>query len=297
MAKTQKDKVERIDQETGEVTCVDPETIEDAEIVPKGDPTAPNDDTAEEVPAAEGGEPAAEPVPVDEPEHVHAYDAGAFHPELRKMEGQMRDFMLARIRNNWKPWQQMTVEEQQDLVNAVEQQARDTIRGTVRAINDYEWPHCMVTLGQVTLKGSEKGIEGKIIAPMVAQNLDFLGQHVEKRVMLVATDAETFFGSDRIKYDGRGSQMDLPLGGSVKDIEAGGFAAEEAALRAPVLDGPEPDPLAPEEGEETELDEDKPGFVWPDDVHLGMAEVDSGVEGVTLLEGQGQDSGNEPGEA
>jgi len=272
--------VEQIDEETGEVTNVEVpeteevtgeggapgpvETIEDAEIV---------GETGGDLPPGATGTDGEGVYIYEEAKTIHAYDAGEFHPELHKLEGQMRDFMLDRIKNNWKPWQQMTVDEQQMLVNAIEQQARDTIRGTVRAINDYEWAHCMVTLGQVTLKGAEKGIEAKITAPMVAENLDFLGQHVEKRVMLLATDAETFFGADRIKYDGRGSQMDLPLGGNIKDAETGGFADETEALRAPVLDGPEPDPLAPDDDDD---DEDKTDTEapWPDDQQLGEQPAD-----------------------
>lgn len=292
MAKTLKTQTEHVDPETGEVTTY-PEAIEDAEIIPEAEAA-----DASDVPAAEGGEPAAEPVAVEAtgggaaghvadietPPHVHAYDAGEFHPELHKLEGQMRDFMLTRIKNNWKPWQQMTVDEQQDLVNAIEMQARDTIRGTVRALNDYEWPHCMVTLGQVTIKGAEKGIEGKISTSMDPESLAFLGQHVEKRVMIVVTDAEAFFGADRVKYDGRGSQMDLPLGGSVKDVEAGGFEAETAALQdlaaAEELedehaqdDHPADAPVL-SEGDAPEAGEAWDAAPWPDDEQLGERETD-----------------------
>lgn len=254
--------VERVDPETGEITY---------------EAATPDADTVQ--PAVDDNDPDfadVEPVNMDgvgEDFGVHAYDAGEFHPELHKLEGQMRDFILDRIKNNWKPWQQMTVDEQQMLVNAIEMQARDTIRGTVRAINDYEWAHCSVVLGQVTLKGAEKGIEAKVTCEMDDDNLKFLGQHVEKRVMIIATDAETFFGADRIKYDGRGSQMDLPLGGNIKDAETGGFADETEALRAPVLDGPEPDPLAPDDDDD---DEDKTDTEapWPDDQQLGEQPAD-----------------------
>ncbi len=268
-----KGKIERIDPETGEVTYIDPETVEDAEIVPESETvdvgqTEIVDHDFEDMPAPTEG--------LADPEHVHAYDAGEFNPEIQKLEGQIRNFLLDRIKNNWKPWQQMTVDEQQQLVNAIEMQARDTIRGTVRAVNDYEWAHCTVVLGQVTLKGGDKGIEAKITCSNVDENRNFLGEHVDKHVLILSTDAETFFGArDKVKYDGRGSQMDLPLGGNVKDIEAGGFAAEEEAIRAPVLDGPEPDAFAPE-GED---DEDKTDPApWPDDEQLGERPADSSDE-------------------
>ena len=282
--------VEQIDEETGEVTNV--EVPETEEVTSEGGDPGPVEtiDDAEIV-GETVGDPDPNVVPVDmegvgEDFSVHAYDAGEFHPELHKLEGQMRDFILDRIKNNWKPWQQMTVDEQQMLVNAIEMQARDTIRGTVRAINDYEWAHCSVVLGQVTLKGAEKGIEAKVTCEMDDDNLKFLGQHVEKRVMIIATDAETFFGADRIKYDGRGSQMDLPLGGNIKDAETGGFADETEALRGPVLDGPEPDPLAPDDDDDDEEegasdlsvddDEDKTDTEapWPDDQQLGEQPAD-----------------------
>jgi hypothetical protein len=311
MAKQPKGTVEHIDPETGEVTYITPPPIEDAEIIPEGEDDgageyerkpAPKGELYVAVHTGEAGEgPQLEPAteePVDpdfadlepaegiaEPEHIHAYDAGEFNPEIQKLEGQIRNFLLDRIKNNWKPWQQMTVDEQQQLVNAVEQQARDTIRGTVRAVNNYEWAHCTVVLGQVTLKGGDKGIEAKITCSNVDENRNFLGEHVDKHVLILSTDAETFFGArDKVKYDGRNSQMDLPLGGNVKDIEAGGFAAEEEAIRAPVLDGPEPDAFAPE-GEDDEQpasdlsaddDEDKTDPApWPDDEQLGERPADS----------------------
>jgi hypothetical protein len=291
---TNKGKIERVDPETGEVTYIDPETVEDAEIVPEGEggedfvpgdaePTSSDEPvTMEQVqeylgefaPAAEGGEPAVEPTEPDEgladPERVHAYDAGEFNPEFQKLEGQIRNFMLDRIRNNWKPWQQMTVDEQQQLVNAIEMQARDTIRGTVRALNDFEWEHCMVTLGQVTLKGGDKGIEAKITCANVDENRNFLGEHIDSQVMILSTNAETFFGArDKVKYDGRGSQMDLPLGGSIKDIEAGGFEAEAAALQDPAPTEAEEPTTAPVLADgEGAPDWNSPGG-WPDDEQLG----------------------------
>lgn len=288
-----KGKIERVDPKTGEVTYIDPETVEDAEIIPEGDPAAPNGETAEEfqerveehLATAEAAEAAGEPIEpaegIAEPERVHAYDAGEFNPEFQKLEGQIRNFMLDRIRNNWKPWQQMTVQEQQDLVNAIEQQARDTIRGTVRALNDFEWDHCMVTLGQVTLKGGDKGIEAKITCANVDENRNFLGEHIDSQVMILSTDAETFFGArDKVKIDGRGSQMDLPLGGSVKDIEAGGFAAEAAAIEAPA------EPEEDVEGEHAQDDhpadsEELPDWnspSWTDDEQLGERPVDDAIQ-------------------
>lgn len=270
--------VEKIDEETGEVTQVEVpeteevtgeggapgpvETIEDAEIV---------GETGGDLPPGATGTDGEGVYIYEEAKTIHAYDAGEFHPELTKMMGDTRNFMLDRIRNNWKPWRLMTVDEQQQLVNAIEQQARDMIRGIVRAVNDHEWPHCTVVLGQVTIKGGDKGIEAKISCANVDENRNFLGEHVDQHVMIIVTNAEDFFGArDKVKLDGKGSQMDLPLGGNVKDAETGGFADETEALRAPVLDGPEPDPLAPEPGEEEEAppDEDETS-TWPDDAQLG----------------------------
>ena len=274
--------VEQIDEETGEVTNVEvPET--EGVTSEGGDPGPVETIDDAEIVGETVGDPDPNVVPVDmegvgEDFSVHAYDAGEFHPELTKMMGDTRNFMLDRIRNNWKPWRLMTVDEQQQLVNAIEQQARDMIRGIVRAVNDHEWPHCTVVLGQVTIKGGDKGIEAKISCANVDENRNFLGEHVDQHVMIIVTNAEDFFGArDKVKLDGKGSQMDLPLGGNVKDAETGGFAAETEALRAPVLDGPEPDPLAPEPGEEekTQAEEGQgEGFVWPDDQQLGEQSTD-----------------------
>lgn len=292
-----KGKIERIDPETGEVTYIDPETVEDAEIVPESETvdvgqTEIVDHDFEDMPAPTEG--------LADPEHVHAYDAGELNPEIQKLEGQIRNFLLDRIKNNWKPWQQMTVDEQQQLVNAIEMQARDTIRGTVRAVNDYEWAHCTVVLGQVTLKGGDKGIEAKITCSNVDENRNFLGEHVDKHVLILSTDAETFFGArDKVKYDGRGSQMDLPLGGNVKDIEAGGFADETAAIQdpAPAEEGGEDQSPQGEELEDEHAQDDHPADSeelpawdkepWPDDEQLGEHTTEDAPN----------DDGDEPGAA
>jgi len=283
MAKALKDnRIEHIDPETGEVTYGDPPAAATEAVDLNLDvDSIPEAETVEAAGEDIGPTEIVDPVEgIAEPERIHAYDAGEFHPELNKLEGQMRDFMLTRIRNNWKPWQQMTVNEQQDLVNAIEQQSRDTIKGIVRALNDHEWPYCTVTLGQVTINGGDKGIEAKITCANVDDNRNFLGEHVDSQVMIIVTNAEDFFGSrDRVKYDGKNSQMDLPLGGSVKDIEEGGFAAEEEALQAPVLGGPEPDAFAPEPGEE-DADGEQLGEREPADDDVKPA-----------------DDGEEPGEA
>ena len=130
----------------------------------------------------------------DDPDFADIDDAPDYDPELGTLMGDMRDVMLQRIRTLQKPWQQMTEQEQTDCANGIEFGARDIIRKTVRLLNKHDWPHSVVSLGQVTITG-DKGIKAQIECANIQHNRDVLGGHVGQRVMVMMVDSDTFMAA------------------------------------------------------------------------------------------------------
>lgn len=131
---------------------------------------------------------------MDDPDFADIDDAPDFDPELDTLMGDLRDVMLMRIRTLRKPWQQMSEAEQTDCANGVELGAKEIIRKTVRMLTSYDWPHTVVSLGQVTIKG-EKGIEAKIECSNIQHNREVLGEHVGQMVMVMMVDSDTFMAA------------------------------------------------------------------------------------------------------
>lgn len=125
---------------------------------------------------------------------VQVNDAPDFDPELGTLMGDLRDVMLMRIRNLQKPWQQMTEAQQTDCANGIELGARDIIKKTVRLLNKHDWPHAVVSLGQVTITG-DKGIKAQIECANIQHNRDVLGGHVGQQVMVMMVDSDTFMAA------------------------------------------------------------------------------------------------------
>lgn len=137
-------------------------------------------------------------------------DTPDFDPALGTLMGDVRDAMLMRIRTAQKPWAQMTEDEQMMLANGVDLAARDMVRKTVRLLTSFEWPHAVVTLGEVKIKG-EKGIEAKIVCTNIEHNRTVLGENVGSHVMILMVDSETFMSARApVRIDPDQPQMDLP---------------------------------------------------------------------------------------
>jgi hypothetical protein len=132
---------------------------------------------------------------LDQTDDATATTEGApeFHPEIDTLMGDLRDVLLGRVRTMQKPWEKMTEAEQYDLANAMELAAKDIIRRTVRALNDVEWPHTVVELGEVKIGGS-KGIEAKITCGNIEHNRTVLGEHVGQHIMVLMVDSDRFMG-------------------------------------------------------------------------------------------------------
>lgn len=166
-------------------------------------------DTTEDIDRTAAAEVAAE-----------ADDAPDFDPELGTLMGDVRDAILMRIRTLQKPWAQMTEAEQADCANGVELSARDMIRKTVRLLNSFEWPHAVVTLGEVKIKG-EKGIEAKIVCTNIEHNRTVLGEHVGDHIMVLMVDSDTFMAERKpVQIDKDQPSLDLEDGEGVPDPKA-----------------------------------------------------------------------------
>lgn len=117
-------------------------------------------------------------------------------PDLKfdTLSGDVRDALLTRFRMLTKPWEQLTEIQQSDLVNGIDLAARQLVREVVRMVTSYDFPHCVVKLGDVKIMGGDKGIEAKISAMNIEENRSVLGEHVGDWVMVHMVDSATFLG-------------------------------------------------------------------------------------------------------
>lgn len=112
---------------------------------------------------------------------------------LETLRGDIRDAMLSRIRHMKTSWSLCTEAEQAEIVNGLELAAKNLVRGVVRELSAHEFPHAVVTLGEVKIGGS-KGIEAKITCQNIEVNRNTLGDHVGQMVQVVMIDSENFMG-------------------------------------------------------------------------------------------------------
>ena len=131
---------------------------------------------------AEGDEPSAAP-------EMEAPDL-----ERGTLYGDVRDALLSRFRNTRKSWEQMSEQEQRETVEAFSMTARHVVREAVKAVTDYDFPRCVVTLGAVQIKDKQT-IEAKITCQNIEDYRTTLGEAVGEHVMLLAVDSEAFMAS------------------------------------------------------------------------------------------------------
>lgn len=123
------------------------------------------------------------------------HDMEGPEPELKldTLMGDIRDAMLSRIKTMKTSWPLCTEAEQCEIVNGLELAARNLVRGVVREMTAHKFPHAVVTLGEIKIKG-EKGIEGKITCTNIEHNRTVLGEHVSQMVQIVMVDSDVFMG-------------------------------------------------------------------------------------------------------
>lgn len=124
---------------------------------------------------------------------------------LDTLYGDVRDALVTRFQHTKKPWEQMTEQEQREVVEAFGTTARHMIRGVVSLMTDYAFPRAVVTLGQVNIK-DKKVIEAKITCQNIEDYRSVLGEAVGEDMILLAVDSDVFM-SQRGDFPTKGQQM------------------------------------------------------------------------------------------
>lgn len=138
--------------------------------------------------------------------------------QLDTLRGDIRDAMLNRIRHMKTSWALCNEAEQAEIVNGLELAAKNLVRGVVRELTAHEFPHAVVTLGEVKIGGT-KGIEAKITCPNIELNRNVLGDHVGEMVQIVMIDSDKFMGQ-REDADIQPDQPDMFGGAPGEDGES-----------------------------------------------------------------------------
>lgn len=124
---------------------------------------------------------------------------------LETLFGDVRDALVTRFQHTRKPWEQMTEQEQRELVEAFGQTSKHIIRGVVSLMTAYEFPRAVVTLGQVNIK-DKKTIEAKIVVQNIEEYRSVLGEAVGEDMILLAVDSDVFM-AQRGDFPTKGQQM------------------------------------------------------------------------------------------
>lgn len=129
-----------------------------------------------------------------EEEPAAAPDMDAPEVERDTLFGDVRDALLTRFRNTRKPWEQMSEQEQRETVEAFSMTARHVVREAVKAVTDYDFLRCVVTLGAVQIKDKQT-IEAKITCQNIEDYRSTIGEAVGEHVMLLAVDSDAFMAA------------------------------------------------------------------------------------------------------
>lgn len=154
----------------------------------------PEDDGGQEQVEELHGEPAAE---LDD----EAAEASLPGLSTDTLMVDVRDALLMQVQTLQKPWQQMTEDEQRGCANVLEAVAKNLVRQTVRIIGAVDFPHVVVGLGDVKVRGDGKGIEAKVTCPNIRENREALGDYVGQMVTLYMADSEDFMAARDAKID------------------------------------------------------------------------------------------------
>lgn len=147
-----------------------------------------------------------EPLNGEVDEEPDFYGQAQLNPlSLDTLYGDVRDALVTRFQHTKKPWEQMTEQEQREVVEAFGTTARHMIRGVVSLMTDYAFPRAVVTLGQVNIK-DKKVIEAKITCQNIEDYRSVLGEAVGEDMILLAVDSDVFM-SQRGDFPTKGQQM------------------------------------------------------------------------------------------
>lgn len=107
------------------------------------------------------------------------------------LTGDIRDFILQWIRSMKKPLEQMSEQQQLDVVEAVEKAARELVGGAIQVVAGQGFPRAYVRLGAFTVKD---GVEAKIVSERTDRNLLNFNAFAGKGAVLIFADRDEFDG-------------------------------------------------------------------------------------------------------
>lgn len=126
------------------------------------------------------------------------------------MSGDIRDVLLAHIRTLRAPWEAMSEEQQNNVINSCTAAGEHLVRRAVQLVSATQAPHVVVTLAEVGVKGADKALIMKMTASNIALYRQTLGDHVGAQCCLVMVDSERYMG-ERAAARSMPDQPDLDL--------------------------------------------------------------------------------------
>jgi len=116
-----------------------------------------------------------------------------FNLDVNTLAGDLRDWLLGRLRHMPRTWRELPEHEQRDITEAAEAHARELIRRVVELVASEGQPVIRATLGDVAVK-SKGIIEAKLGVSRFDEHRHQLADAAGMPVMITVADAQRFFG-------------------------------------------------------------------------------------------------------
>jgi hypothetical protein len=127
--------------------------------------------------------------------------------ELGTLSGDIRDVLLTHMRSMRVPWAMLSEDEQRDKIEAATKCGEDVVRRAVQAVAIGGFPAVVVSVGSVKF---DKGVEIKLTAAGIVENIVRLAEHGKQSAVLVLAESANYFG-DRAPARPDKQQPGLPL--------------------------------------------------------------------------------------
>lgn len=149
----------------------------------------------------------------DLPEDIPELDDIDIDVASETAAGDVRDAMLQRIKGLTKPWNQMTQDEQNRLVEGLGYDGRRLVETVVQIVTDSPFPRAVGRIAKmVVIPGDKARIECPVHFQLIPENLETLGVNVGSMVSLVMVDASKFKGQrEPARAKTEPDQPDLPM--------------------------------------------------------------------------------------
>lgn len=102
----------------------------------------------------------------------------------------VRDALLLHVRSLKAPWEKLSQSHQQDVINAIENTAREVIRRTCSTIAKRGFDSLGIQLKDLSIKDGR--IKGKFEATMTGENVTLLAEHEDCSAIVVLAEPAAF---------------------------------------------------------------------------------------------------------